>query len=123
VHFFLSSIAYAFLRLFDCYHGLVTHQHCNEYVCFNIRKINGATLIVGIMEMMTLESWKKDVHATLLSQTPGSFYQLLSEVKRELKGGKTNMASMNPRWQLVYGHCAFIRSVCGFIVPHSAEKG
>jgi hypothetical protein len=98
---FLSSIAYAFLRLFERYQGLVTHQHRIEYVCFNMREINGATLIVGIMEVMMQDCWKKEVQATLMSQTPGALYQLLSKHKRNLKGGRTNVSSMNPRWQLV----------------------
>jgi hypothetical protein len=66
-----------------------------------MREINGATLIVAIMAEMMQECWKKEVQVTCRSQTHGAFYQLLSKAKRQLKGGKTNVSSMNPRWQLV----------------------
>ena len=47
---FLSSIAYVFLRMIDEHPGLVTDRHRVKYICFNMREINRATLIVGGME-------------------------------------------------------------------------
>jgi hypothetical protein len=98
---FLSSIAYTFLRMIDDHPSLVTYRHRVEFVCFNMREVNGVTLIVGIMEELRGECWRKEVKETFLSPTCGSFYMLLSKAMRKVKGGKTNVSSMNPRWQHV----------------------
>jgi hypothetical protein len=97
---FLSSIAYVFLQMVDNNPGLVRDRHRVEYVCFNMREINGATLIVGVMEELMQTCWQKALREALLSHTRGAFYQLLSKATGRLKDGKTNVSSKNPRWQL-----------------------
>jgi hypothetical protein len=97
---FLGSIAHVFLRFVDEHPGLVTDRHRVEYVCFNMREINGVTLIVGVMEELRQTCWKKEVGESLSSSKRGALYQLLSKATSKLKDGKTNVSSMNNRWQL-----------------------
>jgi hypothetical protein len=96
---FLSSITYAFLQFVDENPGLITDRHRVEYVCFNMREVNGATLIVGVMNELMQSRLRKETMAALVSTTRGSFYKLLSNVMRTLKEGNTNVSSKNPRWQ------------------------
>jgi hypothetical protein len=99
---FLSSIAYSFFQIQDGCPGIVAERHRVEFACFNMLEVNGATLIVGAVEELLKEHWRTEVKDAFFLPTRGQFYKLLSKLMRQLKGGgKTNILSMNPRWQNV----------------------